>query len=526
KEAIELPAQSFQVTSNGTRFSFLPPESGLYYVTLSSFDEAGRKVIGGFDVMVFGKGGPAWARQEDDFVKLKQDKNSYRPGQKARIQVHSPYDKATALVTVEREGILDVWTTTLKGGADYVDVPIKENYLPNVYVGVTLVQGRSAAPVSKEGVDLGKPQGKIGYVNLNVEPAGKKMAVEVKTDKKRYRPGEEVTVTVSTRLSKKGVPAEVTLFAVDEGILALTDYKTPDLFGTFYGSRPLSVSTADNRAYVIGQRNFGEKGESRGGGGMSDAKLGGVDLRSRFSFVPYFNARVKTDEKGRARITFTLPDNLTRFRIMAVAVRPEEFGSAQTEIKVSKPLMITANLPSFVRRGDRFLCSAIVYNYADKKGKLSLQAQSTGAVELLSSQEQAVSVLPGQAQEITWPCTATEEGKATVSFTVKGRNDSDGVRAPLTVSAVEQVQTLALSGKTESTQEELLDKPGNLKKSVHNQISLALASTALLNLKGAVEYLLAYPYECLEQQLSKMRPVIESSNLIQDFQIADITPWR
>ena len=525
KETIELPNQSFYVGKKGASFSFVAPQSGSYYVVLSAVDENGRKVTGGFEVMVYGKGGPVWARQEDDFVPLQQDKNTYRVGQKARIQVRSPYDKATALVTIEREGVLEAWTTTLKGGADYVDVPIKENYLPNVYVGVTLVKGRSAAPVSK-GTDLGKPQGKIGYVNLKVEPAEKKLDVKVKTDKQQYRPGEEVVVTLSTRLAKKGVPAEVTLFVVDEGVLALTGYKTPNLFDVFYEDRPLSVFTADNRAYVVGQRNFGEKGENRGGGGAVDSKLGGTDLRSRFSFVPYYQANVKTDSKGNARVTFVLPDNLTRFRVMAVAAREQEFGSAETEIKVSKPLMVTANLPPIVRQGDTFQCSAVVYNYADKKEQLTARIVAGGSIRLQNGEEQEISVPLGKAKEISWPCVATHNGTGEIAYYVEGRKEKDGVKTGIKVIPVEQKQTLTVTGDTSTQQEELLDKPGNINPSADNKISLTLASTALLNVKGAVAYLLSYPYECLEQQLSKIRPIIESEKLVSSFQLGDMTQWH
>lgn len=521
KEELELPSQSFEVPEAGTLFSFTPQQSGNYYITLTSTDEAGRRVQGGFDVTVYGKGGPGWKQNDEDILTLKQDKTTYRPGEKARIHVQSPYDTATALVTVEREGILDVWTTTLKGGADYIEVPIKPNYLPNVYVSVVLVKGRSAAPLSQEGVDLGKPQGKLGYVNLEVEPASKRLSVGVQTAKTNYRPGDEVTVQLTTKLGKKGVPAEVTVFAVDEGILALSDYKTPDLFAAFYGTMPLGVLTADNHAYVIGQRNFGEKGQNRGGGGSSDAKLGGVDLRNRFSFVPYFSARVNTDHKGRAKVSFALPDNLTKFRIMAVAVRPEEFGSGQTEIKVSKPLMVMANLPSIARQGDTFLCSALVYNYEDKKGTFEVSARAEGAVELLENTPQEVSVPLGQAKEVSWPCRAGYNGSAQLSFSVKGRRSSDGVITQIQVLPVEQKQTLALYAATPSSQEELLDKPGNLADTSANQVVLSLASTALLNLKGAMVYLITYPYDCLEQQMSKIVPVIGGAQLVQDFNLGD-----
>lgn len=522
KEEIELPSQTLQVPEGGTTFSFTPQQSGEYYVMLTATDEDGRRVIGGFDVTVYGKDGPSWAQRDDDILQLKQDKNTYRPGQKARIQVQSPYDTALALVTVEREGILDAWTTTVKGGADYIEVPIKANYLPNVYVGVTLVKGRTAKPVDHKGVDLGKPQGKMGYVNLNVEPSDKKIKVSVKTNKTQYRPGDEVTVKLTTQVNGKGAPAEVVLYAVDEGVLALSDYKTPDLFDVFYGARALSVFTADNRSYVIGQRNFGEKGENRGGGGSDLAKLGGVDLRSRFSFVPYFNATVNTDAKGRATVRFTLPDNLTRFRIMAVAVRAKEFGATQTQIHVSKPLMITSNLPPIAHVGDQFQCAAVVYNYADKKGVLTVQAASSGALKLADIAAKTVEVPLGQSKEVSWPCSVSQTGPAQVAFSVKSRGEMDGVKTELNVLPVEQQQTLMLYATTDTQQEELIDKPGSVRNTLHNQVGVALSSTALLNLKGALSYLIAYPYDCLEQQMSKIRPVIESTSLVKDFNLADI----
>ena len=526
QEVFDEPGQTFEVADGGSTFSFTPKQSGSYYVTFLSADASGRSVQGGFDVMVYGENGPAWAQEDDDLLALKQDKNTYRVGQKARISVESPYPTARALVTVEREGILDAWITSVKGGADYVEVPIKENYLPNVYVSVTLVKGRSSAPVNNKGVDLGKPQGKVGYVNLTVEPESKKISVDVETNKKEYRPGDEVTVKLSTKLGNKAAAADVMLFVVDEGVLALTDYKTPEPFKMFYEPRALSVFTSDNRAYVIGQRNFGEKGENRGGGGSAEAKLGGVDLRNNFSFVPYVNQHIKTDSKGRATVKFKLPDNLTRFRIMAVAARTEEFGSGQTQITSSKPLMITPNLPQIARKADKFQCSAVVYNYADKKGLFTVEAASSGSVKLLNNVPQEIAVPLGQAQEVSWLCQAARLGTATLDFVVKGQGETDGVRSYIQVLAIEKQQTLSLYNHTTGNQEELLKQPSFIVPDGKNEVKFSLASTALLNLKGALTYLTAYPYDCLEQQMSKIRPVIQSEKLVQDFKLADISALK
>lgn len=528
KRVINLPSQTVQVASDGGRLSFKPTEAGNYFVTLTSKDSSGRTVLGGFNIMVYGQGQAYWKKTDDDLLVLKQDKNSYKPGKTARIAVESPYDNALALVTVEREGILDAWITPVKGGADYVEVPVKPSYLPNVYVGITLVRGRSADPVNGKGLDLGKPQGKVGYVNLTVLPDSKKITPVIKTNKTRYQPGEEVTLKLTAKPHRKNTPAEIAVMVVDEGVLALTNYQTPDLFGKYYGSRPVSVFTMDNRVYVVGQRNFGEKGENRGGGGAGYAasKLGGVDLRTNFVFTPYFKAVVNTDKKGRAEVKFKLPDNLTKFRIMAVALTADEFGSAETSIQVSKPVMVTSNLPRFARKGDKFSCGVVVYNYENKKGELSVTARAEGTVTLSGPETKTVEVPLGKAQEVTWACEATENGEARVAFSVKGRNAQDGVLSKLTVSPVEKMQTLSVYAATKDAQEELLDKPGNINETANNQITLSLASTALLNLKGSMVYLLTYPYDCLEQKMSKALPVISGAKLVEDFKLGDTAQYK
>ncbi len=525
KKITPLPSQTVTVGKKGGTLTFTPPSAGSYFIKLTARDLLGRTVQGGIDTYVYGADYTFVRQQDDDILKLGQNKNEYKVGQKARVRVESPYPQAQALVTVEREGILDAWTTPLTSGKAYVDIPIKENYLPNVYVGITLVQGRTDKP-STQTADLGKPQGKTGYVNLNVIADKKRLDTTLKTNAQKYQPGQTVTVDITTKAGRKATPAEVVLMVVDEGILALSNYQTPDLFDYFYGSKPLSVFTMDNRAYVIGQRNFGEKGENRGGGGSSNSKLGGTDLRSRFEFTPYFAAAVHTDAKGKARTSFTLPDNLTTFRVMAVALTESEFGKAQTSLTVSKPVMATPKLPQFAREGDQFTCGIIVYNYEDAKGQFSVQAQAQGGVTLEGAATQQVSVPKGQSREVTWKCRAVRNGQATLAFMAQGHKYADGVQKTIAVSFPEKEQTLRAFGSTVYTKQEITDEPANLYAGAPNRITLGMASTALLQLKGALSYLLNYPYNCLEQQLSKITPAVFAQNLITAFDLASPATLR
>lgn len=518
KQIIPVMTRVIEVGKKGAKFSFIPPDSGNYFVRLSSSDEVGRRVFGGDNIYVMGKDDDYFRQHDDDLITLTPNKKEYKVGQTARILVESPYPTATALVTVEREGILDAWVTQVKSGSSYIPVKIKENYLPNAYVSVLLVQGRTDKPITEK-LDLGKPQAKIGYTSLSVLPTSKKIETRVKTDAARYRPGEQVTLQISTQVESKGVPAEVTVMVVDEGILNLTAYKTPDLFRHFYGDRALSVFTMDNRSYLIGQRSFGEKGENRGGGGGTSSALGGTDLRSNFKFTPYFKANVQTDGQGRATVKFNLPDNLTKFRVMALAVREEEFGHGESSFTVSKPVMVMANLPRFARKGDEFSCSAIVHNYEDKQGLFTVQIQTSNGIERTEGAEKTIQVKQGSSKEVTWNCRAVEDGTATVSFAVNSAKHKDGVKQDLEISPVEKPQTLALYGVTDSSKEELLQQPSQTNSRANNIVRVSLASTALLSVKGAVDYLHTYPYDCLEQQLSKAIPALVSEPLLTSFSL-------
>ncbi len=522
----DFPSQEFTVTENGYDFNFTPSEAGSYQITLTAKDAQGRQVKGGFEFTAFGKGEAYWKQNDDDILQLKADQDVYLPGQTARILVQSPYENALALVSVEREGVLDAWTAPVSAGADYIEVPVKASYLPNVFVGVTLVRGRAEKPAyDKEGLDLAKPQGKTGYVNLSVSQQEREIKTSVSPAKENYRPGQEVVVKLDTSVRGKGAPADVTVMAVDEGVLALTGYKLPDLMDVFYSPASLSVGTADNRTFLVGQRNFGEKGENRGGGGGASAKLGGTDLRSHFEFTPYFNALVRTDDKGRGEVKFTLPDNLTTFRIMAVAATVREFGSAQADVKVSKPLMVAAKMPRFARRGDKFLCGAIVYNYEDEKGDITVSARAGGALSL-SGGEQKIRVAKGEAKEVSWPCEALQTGEAEAAFAARGEKESDGTLVKLTVSDVEKKQTLALYSATDKTQEQVLERPESVNEEAGNEVALSLASTALINLRGGMLYLLTYPYDCLEQKMSKILPVVEGAKLVEDFGLGDVSQYK
>ena len=517
----DISSFSLNASEGKAQYSFTPEKAGSYNLTLTSKDAKGRLNYTDYSFYVT-DGEAYWKQTDDDLLSLQLNKDEYKIGSKASLLIKSPYKKAQALITVEREGVLDYYVKTVKGGAAKVSIPVKENYAPNAFISVILVQGRAEEQkYADNGEDLSKPQAKFGYAVLNVPPKEFELKTYVSAERGDYRPGQTVNVNIRTEDYKgRGTPASVTVFAVDESMLALTAYETPDPFSFFYAKRPLAVETADNRLFVIGQRSFGQKGENRGGGG-SESKLGGVDLRSNFVFTPFFAASVQTNESGNGEVSFKTPDNLTKFRLMAVSASKDQFGKAQSFIEVSKPLMIKPLLPRFARPGDSFECGFVLYNYTANDGlKAETDIKVSGGVQLVKPQEKTVTVPAGGSVKVAGKCLAGEGDKAVFAFKAASSKDSDGLETSLPLLQVSREENAFTFAVTENEEIQKLAKPFNSLLDGQNKVRALFSSSILLSAQGAANYLKTYPYNCLEQQMSKLLLYTSAKDILLMFKLA------
>ena len=527
-ERMDILLSSFTVSSKPEPYewNYKPEKSGYYYFKVSATDSRGNRTGSSQYFYVTGRDYCAWQRDDTDRVELVCDKTGYKPGETAKILVKSPYENANAVVTVEREGIIDQWITTIKGSADTIAVPIKKNYLPNAYVCVMLYQGRTSEnsfsgedDENGEKQDLGKPSFKIGYTNMPVDPGDKRLAVNITTDKKEYRPGHSVKVSLKVLDNRnRGVPSEVDVAVSDLGILNLINYSTPDPFPHFYGSRPLSVETAETRIHIIGQRNYGEKGENRGGGG---GFIADVDPRSKFIPTAYWNPKILTDNSGNAEFSFTLPGNLSSFRVMATAhTKDASFGCGDTRFAVNKPLMLKPSLPRFVMPGDKFIAGVLCHNNTQADGKVLIQAEVNGIV-LEGQNRKEVELKKGEVKEITFNFRAEKPGSADFVFKAALGLETDGLQWSVPVKAPTPTEAVATYSSTVDTAKEAIKIPSNIYDEA-SFVNLAIAPTALVGVKGGLEYLFEYPYGCLEQKTSKVLPLILAGKFVDTFDLAPL----
>ncbi|MCA9537857.1 MAG: alpha-2-macroglobulin, partial [Myxococcales bacterium] len=419
------------------------PDSGYHELVAESTDVAGRTTVTTDGLWVTGPGYAAWLRDDDNRVQVVADRGTYDVGDTARLLVQSPYPEAEAWVTVEREGILSQQRMRLQGTATAIEIPITEEMIPNAFVGVVLARGRVDAP-GKPG-DPGRPSFRIGYRELRVVKAEKRLAVQVTPDAPEKRPGDELKVALAvTDRHGKGAPAELTVWAVDEGVLALTGYQTPDPIDALYRRRALSVHQTNNLLALVPQLSYGEKGRDAGGGGGAGEAM---SMRSRFRTTPFFMGSVVAGPDGKATVTAKLPDNLTTFRIMAVAIsNTDRGGSGASPVIVSKPLLARPALPRTARLGDRFTAGAVVHWRGDQPIEVKVTGKAEGPITALGGLERTLTLPPGKGIEVRFDFEATGIGEARMQFTVSGGGENDGVESHLPVKRPTALETVAIYG--------------------------------------------------------------------------------
>ncbi len=505
-------------TADTAACSLAAPQPGYYLVRARARDEKSRDVVASYDVYAIGEGGDAgWATSDASEVKLVPDKKAYEVGDVARVLVKSPFREADALVTVERSGIYRQERVHLVGATPTLSFPITEDLRPNAFVSVHMVRGRTKTAPAR-GADVGAPAFKSGYAALSIDPESRRLKVALTPAKKDLRPGDMVEADVAVSdTAGKPVEGELTLWAVDEGVLMLTGYVTPDPIPTFTAPRSLAVFAMESRADLarIFRASFGQLGIDKGdeGGG------GGTAMRADFRATAWFQPAVKTGSDGRAHVRFKLPDNLTTFRVMAVAVaRDDRFGDGDTQVTTSRPLMLRPALPRFLRAGDAIDAGVVV----STKGMGDAQVEVTAAAEGLSIGGEAkrlVAIKKGESVEVRWPITAPHAGEAKLTFRARVGGETDAVQVTRRVDAPATMETVALEGETKSASAEKLGELGALRDDVGG-LDVRVASTTLVGVGDGMEQLLEYPYGCTEQLTSRLVPLVAARDLANAFGIA------
>lgn len=480
---------------------------GLHVVRATSSDERGRPVAASYSFYAVGSGAAGFAHSShSQEVELQLDRETYRVGDTAKVLIKSPFKKARAWVTLEREDAMESFIVDASGSTPTFSFQVKDRLRPNAHVGVVLIEDRAQAPYTAK---LLGDSYRIGYVELRVDPEEQRLAVDVRPDRESYRPADQVTLDFTVKDAKnRPVAAEVSVFVVDEGVLLLSGQGLPDPLSVFTAPEPLRVETLEGRRWLAHLFGFDPADYSAKG----DPGGGGEDGRSNFLTTAYFNPSLVTDSSGRARATFTLPDNVGQFRVTAIAVsRADQYGSGRGDLIVNQELMVRPQLPRFVRAGDEFSASAQISSLAKDALDVKVSLETKGAEKQAGGSKMA-RVLAGKTARVDFPVIAGSVGELAFDFQGQAQALKDRVRLTRPIRAPSVFEAVAAYGNTEDAAAERLGSLSQVRPDV-GELTVTLSSTALAGLRSSYEALIDYPYFCTEQLTSQILPLLALQDL-------------
>ena len=503
-----------------------PGVSGEIYAVATTTDRDGNTARAVKSVWLAGDDEWWFGGDNGDRMDVVPEQLSYKAGEVARFQVRMPFRHATALVTVEREGVLSSFVTELDGTDPVVSVPMPGSYAPDVFVSVMAVRGRlepgwggwfhrlgeklgivakrEPAPEPTALVDLAKPAYRMGIAKVKVGWEAHQLQVAVRPDATRYGPRETAGVAVQVR-GPDGRPArsaDVALAAVDQALLQLAPNPSWDVLTAMMGERPLSVLTSTAQMQVVGKRHYGRKAvEAGGGGGADQAALN----RENFQPVLLWRGHVALDSQGRARVAVPLSDALSSFKLVAIATDgADRFGTGTADLRTAQDLSVYAGLPPLVREGDWYAAGFTLRNGSSKP--MTVTASVNLFPRIAQGRPLTVTIPAGGAAPVAWNLTAPV-GLTSLRWQVSARSADGKAADQLTVTQgvapAVPIETWAgvltqVGGQSIPVAPPMGALPGR------GSVDIQLADTVAPPLAGVRHFMAAYPYTCFEQQLSRI----------------------
>jgi uncharacterized protein YfaS (alpha-2-macroglobulin family) len=506
---VEVSACNLVSTLEPLSCQFTPRDPGSYRITAGIRDSRGRDHSSRIYQWVVGKGRVIWQESPDNSLEIVAEKPTYRVGDSARYLVKNPFPGAAALITVERYGVLKSWVQILDSSTPMIEFKVEKDFIPGYFLSVVVVSPRVDSPPGDGRIDLGKPAFRMGYVKVPVIDPHKEILITVSPAKKSYKPRDRVRVHLQAapRYGAQDEPVELAVAVLDESVLDLISRGRSyfDPYRGFYAIDGLDLENFSLLMRLVGRQKFEKKGASAGGGGGSPD----IGLRSVFKFVSYWNPSIIPDARGNATIEFEAPDNLTGWRVLALAMTPgDRMGLGDGAFAVNRPTEIRPVMPNQVTAGDSFRAGFSIMNRTNERRELTVKIIAEGEIETppgKDSQEviQKLIAEPYKRTTVWLPLQTAAAGR--IQFTARGGDsrDTDGIVHTLVVRKRYSLETAATYGSSVSAAAgEQIHFPENIRTDV-GHLSVVLAPSVVGNLEGAFRYIRDYGYICWEQVLTR-----------------------
>lgn len=426
-------------------------------------------------------------------LNFSSDKSSYAVGDKAVITFPSSSEGRILISLESGSNVIKQWWQECSGKETQITFDITEEMAPNIYVYASLIQ-----PHASSANDL--PIRLYGVIPLKVENPQSHLSPEIIAPEV-IRPEE--TFEISVR-EKNNRAMTYTLAIVDEGLLDLTRFKTPDPWTEFYGREALGVKTWDLYDYIIGA--YGGKIERLFAiGGDGEIRSKGDQKANRFKPVIRFLGPFEF--KGGADVhKIKLPQYIGSVKVMVVAGKESAYGNSEKSIAVRKPLMILATLPRVVSPGETVDLPVSVFAMESKIKNVDLELQSNAFfnIEEGSSRKHTFNK-PGEADVSFKIKVKSKLGIGKVKIIAKSGSETDTYEIEIDVrnpnpKITRYFETIVDAGKNGTINYQLPGMAGT------NKATLEVSSIPAIDLTRRLGYLISYPHGCAEQITSAAFP--------------------
>lgn len=499
-EPVETRDVPMQDGRGGTEFDL--PESYSYYrVRVSSQETPQFSAINFYAY---------WNRIEivesarPSLIKLALNKERYSFGEEAELRIESPFD-GKGVVVLQGERIQQMHTVEVKDGVGIIKLALTKDQYPNVWAEVTVVH---QVQTERKGT---YPYSSFAMINIPLEDPQRQVAVSYPGLPEEVKPAQHVQVAIETKDSAGNpMAAEVTLAAVDEGIHAILDYKNPDPCHWFQRTRRADYARAeyyDRVAYDFTPTPIGGDAIAQRLG-KNTPTIGENWIKP----VALWTGVVQTDASGKGMVTLDVPEFDGQLRLVAVAVSSNATGATSAKLFVRRPYILRASMPRFVLPGDTFKCFVSVFNTSQTPIKAKVLWTPTGALKAGAGAKE-LNVAAGSDVRLTADFTAPAEmGQGGIAWDVDVLG-ADGaplehlhkeapipVRPPTTYEQRRSI-TVLQAGETKAFVNAEFLEDAKLETAIN------VGANPFLRLRKPLDFLVHYPYGCVEQTTSSIMPL-------------------
>ena len=485
---IEPQTCAVTTTSAAGKCAFNTPAGGQYRISTTITDAQGGRNRTELSVWVSGAEALPARNVEQETLTLIPDKKEYGAGDTAKVLVQAPFANGEGMVVITHgTGIRETKRFSANDGSAIIDIAITEADVSNLNLSIEVVGNADRAGLDGKKVAGApkRPAYAVGSLRLAVPPVQRTLKVTATPASSELAPGAKTTVDVTVN-DPSGAPvrdAEFAVVVVDEAVLGLTDYKLANPIEFFYPTAYESLMSAFGRQQVrlvdpntvsAGPASGNEPAPSFTDGDMAvessavgraapapAAKLqaerssGGqsspaIQIRSKFDALALFQPTVMTDASGKASVEVTLPDSLTRYRVIVVATSgSDRFGTAESNITARLPLSVRPSAPRFLNTGDQFEFPVVLQNLGKTPMSVDVVIQianldATGPVS-------RVVTVPGDDRiEVRFPMKVRAAGTARVRVSGFGETASDSTEVSIPVFTPATAEAFATYGSIEN----------------------------------------------------------------------------